>query len=625
MIPKYMNQFLHDVLPEQTWRNRLQREGPLAFLEFGSLDVDRLQRLGITIDRLGPHMVLCMWDEESRLEIGGYLVVDNLAMGRPSMGGIRMLPDVTPKAIHNLARGMTLKNAAADLPYGGGKSGIVDPGGLSPKEHTKVVQGFARLIYRYRNIYLPGPDVGTNDADMKTIAIENGIDNALSKPADMGGNRIDQLGAAAMGTVIAIDALLGEINRLKVLPQFVNLQVPKRSELTVLIQGFGAVGAHVARILQEKEPKNVPKIVGVSDVTGYLYEDAGLPINELFNSWVKSGVVTFPYFSKCLKRGCLPSKKTKFSNAANDLLRESAFCFVPAAPVANYLDVDPSFNPSMTVDRMGKWAMIVEGANTYSPDPARKAARARMERAVYWQAGVLIATDYLVNSGGVIYAAQERNIKTPSQLLVPEKIKGNRKAIDKWLIDHKADFEKLAEKRRKAGEAKVKEVISRNMKELVDRLIADPDLLPCGAAEQISISRITSKEWHRTVADVMGPIPTINIKKTTRDAAQILIEENIDILAVVDDSGKLKGVITDWDVTRASALACAEDLPINDGMTKDVITAQTTDSILDVVRKLELYEISAVPVVKGEKVLGVVTSDLLARRSLYLILKAQDD
>ena len=60
-------------------------------------------------------------------------------------------------------------------------------------------------------------------------------------------------------------------------------------------------------------------------------------------------------------------------------------------------------------------------------------------------------------------------------------------------------------------------------------------------------------------------------------------------------------------------------------MTDDVITAETTDSILDVVRKLELYEISAVPVVKDGKVLGVVTSDLLARRSLYLLLRGQGD
>ncbi len=127
-------------------------------MEFGPLDVDRLNRLGIEVDRLGPYLVACMWDDESPLEIGGYLVVDNLAMGRPSMGGIRMLPDVTPAAIHNLARGMTLKNAAADLPYGGGKCGIVASSrDLTAQEHTEIIRGFARLIHRYHDIYLPGP------------------------------------------------------------------------------------------------------------------------------------------------------------------------------------------------------------------------------------------------------------------------------------------------------------------------------------------------------------------------------------------------------------------------------------------------------------------------------------
>src|SRR3990170_2685731 len=134
MIPKHMDSFLQDRLPEQTIENRLVRENGRCFLEFGPLDVDRLARLGIQVDSLGPRLVVCMWDAASPLEIGGYLVVDNLAMGRPSMGGIRMLPDVTPAAIHNLARGMTLKNAAADLPYGGGKAGIVAGYDLSPEQ-----------------------------------------------------------------------------------------------------------------------------------------------------------------------------------------------------------------------------------------------------------------------------------------------------------------------------------------------------------------------------------------------------------------------------------------------------------------------------------------------------------
>ena len=331
-----------------------------------------------------------------------------------------------------------------------------------------IVRGWARLLYRYRDIYLPGPDVGTNDSDMKTIAIEHGLDCALSKPVDMGGNRIDQLGGAAGGVVIAIDALLDEMERLKVLPQFANMEVPAREDLTILIQGFGAVGAHAAAMLMEWDPK--PRIVGVSDAHGYLFNEQGLPAHELFVLRDERGMVTFPYFNNFLfdKRSSNP--ETKFSNAPNDLLRESAFCLVPAAPVANYLDVDAGSNPSMTTDRMGDWAMIVEGANTYSPIPARRAARMRMERTVYWQAGSIIASDFLVNSGGVIFAAQEHMIKTPPHLRLPDEALGDREAIDRWLAEHQSELSELAGRRLEAGIKKREEVIRRNMKELVDLL-----------------------------------------------------------------------------------------------------------------------------------------------------------
>jgi glutamate dehydrogenase (NAD(P)+) len=458
---------------------------------------------------------------------------------------------------------------------------------------------------------------------MKTIAIENGLDCALSKPVDMGGNRIDQLGAAAGGVVIAIDALLDEIERMRALPQFTNLEVPSRGDISVLIQGFGAVGAHVACILREGNTANAPRIVGLSDATGYLYDERGLPIHELLELRDEQGIITFPYFRERLIDIRSPAPDTKFSNAPNDLLRESAFCFVPAAPVANYLDVDAASNPSMTVDRMGDWTMVVEGANTYSPDPARKAARARMERSVYWQEGVLIATDFLVNSGGVIYAAQERMIKTPDHVRIPEAMLGDREAVEAWLVEHRADLEALAEKRLAAGEAKRDEVIRRNMKELVDSLVADPDMLPCEAAESISISRIASSESYRTVADVMEPLPTIVEDHTVRDAAQLLVEESSEILAVVSAGGDLTGVVTEWDITRASATACAEDMPLTEIMTREVITANPADNILDVVRNLEHHEISAMPVVNGEGVLGVISSDILARRTLYRLLQAQ--
>jgi glutamate dehydrogenase (NAD(P)+) len=471
MIPKVIKDLLEDPLPVQTLENRLIRDGDLRFIEFGPLDVERLARLGIQVDSLGPRLVVAMWDEASPKEIGGYLVVDNLSMGRPSMGGIRMLPDVTPAAIHNLARGMTLKNAAADLPYGGGKAGIVASQDLTPEEHRLVVRGFARLICRYHDIYIPGPDVGTNDADMKTIAIENGLDLALSKPVDMGGNRIDQLGAAAGGVIIALDETLKEMHRLAGLPQFEGLRVPAADQLSVLIQGFGAVGAHAAHILCKKLAG--ARVIGISDELGYLYCEDGLPVDLLFEHWQRLGPVTRPFFQEQLASAGRGQPRTKFSNSPNDLLRESAFCLIPAAPVANYLDTDPATRPSMTVERMGRWSVIVEGANTYSPDPERRAAG--RVGAVYRQRGVLIATDYLINSGGVIFAAQERLIKTPPHLRFPEAMRGDREAIDGWLEEHAPELEALAEQRRQAAEAHRDEVIRRNIRELIDLLASDAD------------------------------------------------------------------------------------------------------------------------------------------------------
>ncbi|MFA9406210.1 MAG: glutamate dehydrogenase, partial [Anaerolineales bacterium] len=71
MIPKAIEQLLRDRLPERTWKNRLIRDNGKVYMEFGPLDIDRLLRLGIEVDSLGPHLVVCMWDEESKEEIGG--------------------------------------------------------------------------------------------------------------------------------------------------------------------------------------------------------------------------------------------------------------------------------------------------------------------------------------------------------------------------------------------------------------------------------------------------------------------------------------------------------------------------------------------------------------------------
>ena len=623
MIPKQMESFLREHIPEQTWNNRLIREDGQCFMDFGPLDVDRLGRLGIEVDSLGPKVLSCMWDEESPLEVGGYLIVDNLAMGRPSMGGIRMLPDLTPSTIHNLARGMTLKNAAANLPYGGGKAGIVADPDSAPEVHQEIVRSFARLIFRYRDIYLPGPDVGTNDADMKIIAIMNGLDNSLSKPVEMGGNRIDQLGAAGGGLAIALEALLIEMPRLRNLPQFASAEFPDDAAITIMLQGFGAVGAHAARLLKLRMPE--AQIVGISDVSGYLYDPNGLPIEQLFDMWMKKGVVTKNWYQDKLLSLPVGSSKTKYSSYPEDILRESAFCFIPAAPIANYLDISDATNPSMTTSHMGEWRLIIEGANTYSPDVERKYARSRMEREVYRRKGILIVTDYLVNSGGVIFAAQEQLIKTPDHLRIPEKFLGDFDRVNEWLDQHAQDFSRLAEKRLAEAEKARDGVIKRNMHELIDLLVSDPDLLPCEAAESISINRITSKEKDRKASDIMESIITIQATSTLQEAARLFVETGCPILAVINPRNEIVGVVSNWDITKAASRGPIEKTILEQAMTKQVISAAPDDSILDLVRKLEYYEISAMPVIDGKKVRGMVSTDILARRSLYRLLQRHQD
>ena len=619
MIPDRLQAYLQEHVPEAILRQRTRRKEGRCHLVLGYRDEHLLGRMGIVCDTLGPKLVALVWDEASALEIGGYLVVDNLAMGAPSMGGIRMLPEITPADIHNLARGMTLKNAAANLPFGGGKAGIIaDPGG-PPEEHREVIRGFARLIRRYRDLYVPGPDVGSSDADMQTIAAENGLDSAVSKPAAMGGNRIDELGAAAGGVVIALERLLDILPRLAVLHQFSQLKMPGPQELTVLIQGFGAVGAHAGRILKERLP--AARVIGVSDLEGYLFDPAGLDAEDLFDCWKQHGRVTGRWYDERIR----PQGRrhpTRFSTDADNLLRESAFCFVPAAPVFNYLGVLPSEKCSMSVERMGSWSLIVEGANTYSPDPNRKAARTRMEQVVYRQRGVMIATDYLVNSGGVIFAAQEQLVPTPPELQIPSEKLGNREAVEQWLREHAGGFSRLSEKRLEVGLAYREKVIRRNMTELVDLLAANAELLPCQAAERISVRRLAARESERTAKDIMEPMPTVRIDTPLTEVAALIVQGRGNIIAVLGLDDRIAGVLTTWDVTRAVAEgACEGSLAAI--MTRQVVSAAPASRIPDIVRELEQNRISAMPVVEDGRVLGVVSSDLLAQRYLPQLWRSQ--
>jgi glutamate dehydrogenase (NAD(P)+) len=225
----------------------------------------------------------------------------------------------------------------------------------------------------------------------------------------------------------------------------------------------------------------------------------------------------------------------------------------------------------------------------------------------------------------VIYAAQEHLIKTPGHLRIPTEMLGDRAAVDTWLADHQAELAELAQSRLDAAEKYRDEAIRANMRELVTLLTSDADMLPYEAAERISIRRIASRESDRAVADIMDPIPTISAGSSVQQAAALLVGSNSTILAVVGESGELVGVLTEWDITRATARAAASDAPLGEIMTHDVVSANPDDGFLDVIRRLEHYSISAMPVIDRDgTVLGKISLNLLAKRSLFRLLQSEE-
>ncbi|MEO6203331.1 MAG: Glu/Leu/Phe/Val dehydrogenase dimerization domain-containing protein [Nitrospirales bacterium] len=138
-------------------------------------------------DDLGPAKIVHLYDPTCGLR--GMVVIDNVACG-PSIGGVRMASNVSTPELFRLARAMTLKNAAAGLPHGGGKAGIVaDP--RTPGK-ARLIRAFARAI-RDLVEYIPGPDMGTDETCMAWMYDE--IKRAVGLPRVLGGIPLDQIGA----------------------------------------------------------------------------------------------------------------------------------------------------------------------------------------------------------------------------------------------------------------------------------------------------------------------------------------------------------------------------------------------------------------------------------------------
>ena len=617
MIPRSVAEVL-DRLPRDEVERRLVRDGDRRYLELGPEDGELRLRLGIETDKLGPAQVVVLWDEAGEAPVGeapvgeapvgetpvgGYLVVDNLAMGAPALGGIRLAPDITPATIASLARGMTMKNAAADIPFGGGKAGIVAEGTMPVEQKRETVRRFARLIARYIAVYNPGPDVGTDDEDMALIAVENGLDNVLSKPARMGGTQIDECGATAGGVVVALETVLDRAGDLAVLPQFAPLYELAQRPIRVIVQGFGAVGANTALFLHQRAGPYRYRVVGLSDSQGFLYGEDGLDVPRLVEMARQTKTASHKYYLHALAAHTAPP--IKFSNARDDLLRESADVLIPAAPVANYIGLDTTSDPSMVLDRVGRWRLIVEGANTYSAVAEKRAEKRSIERILYHERGTFIATDYLTNSGGVIYAAHEKLVPTPPELCFPAQMRGDAEACERWLAEHAEGFAQLAEQRRALAQARRDAVIERNMSQLVQGLVADRTLLPNDVAEGIAKARI---ETQRTIDRLMTTeYVTVPAEADIQTVADTLKARSSEAALVLSDQGTLVGILTRWDIVLAVADRLPPSSPARAIMTSEVVTLSPRESVVSVIPLARRHGFSVMPVVDEERrVVGVI-------------------
>lgn len=233
------------------------------------------------MDEWGPEKVLQVYDPDTGMK--GVLVIDNTSTG-PGKGGIRFAESVTPAEVFRLARTMTWKCASAGLPFGGAKGGII----ANPSQVNKVewMKSFAKMIKPYcPSQYIAATDVGTTELDMAVFAHEIGDMRACTgKPQELGGIP-HELGTTGYGVSVALKTtieFLKEIKRNGIhshesLSSVCNSIDTKGKDIRVVIQGFGNVGSFTAKFLDDLKIK----VIGVSDVSGFVFNKEGLNIPQL--------------------------------------------------------------------------------------------------------------------------------------------------------------------------------------------------------------------------------------------------------------------------------------------------------------------------------------------------------
>ena len=328
--------------------------------------------------------------------LSAFIVRHNDALG-PAKGGIRMTPSVTIDDVTGLAMEMTWKTSLIGVPFGGGKAGIrLDTTNLSLDAKEVVVRSFTRGAHRHigPEIYIPAPDMGTNETDMGHIrdcisysagtSITDGC-FVTGKPVILSGivGRREATGHGVVHTIVAACEKLG-----------LDIKTAR-----VVVQGFGNVGAVTANALASLGAK----IIAIADLYGAIADNNGLDIPAL-NKYVSTstaGVKGFP-------------------NAAamdpSDIFALECDILVPAASGSQ---ITAKNAPAI------KARIIAEGANAPTTPDADQLLNQR---------DIFLIPDILCNAGGVFVSyleyAQETQREQMTLAIVEQRLR--QRMIDRF-------------------------------------------------------------------------------------------------------------------------------------------------------------------------------------------------
>ncbi|PAE16888.1 glutamate dehydrogenase [Virgibacillus sp. 7505] len=298
-------------------------------------------------------------DDGSTKIFTGYRAQHNDAVG-PTKGGVRFHPEVSENEVKALSIWMSLKAGIVDLPYGGGKGGIIcDPREMSFRELEGVSRGYVRAISQIVGPTkdIPAPDVMTNSQIMAWMMDEYSRMDEFNNPGFITGKPIVLGGSHGRETATAKGVTI-------CLKEAAKQRGIKIEGARVVIQGFGNAGSYLAKFMHEAGAK----VIGISDAYGALHDPDGLDIDYLLDRRDSFGTVTNLF-------------KSTISN--QELLELDCDILVPAA-VENQITKDNAHKI--------KAQIVIEAANGPTTFEATK---------ILTERGILIVPDVLASAGGV--------------------------------------------------------------------------------------------------------------------------------------------------------------------------------------------------------------------------------